>query len=152
MEKLSEAELIKVLAVDDEMRLCKFLSDALSTMGCRVHTEYTGELAYAAAKVTDFDVVIMDILMPGNGGIWALEKIKKARPLTEVIMITGYATVDSAEVCQSLGAFSFVAKPFEIEDLRLEIQKAFSFRREKLALLGNDPERTIDLSYAPTFR
>lgn len=147
MTNLAE-EPIKVLVVDDEGRLCMFLEDGLSHMGCRVKTALNGEKAVEMIRAQTFDVVVCDIMMPGSGGIWTLETIKENWPMTEVIMMTGYATAESAEVCKALGAFGFLTKPFELDDLRLAIGKAMETRQLRLASLGTDPERTVDVESA----
>jgi len=146
MTTLVGQSMIRVLVIDDEPRLCRFLCDSLWLMGCAVKSAGTGEEGVELMKKEEFDVVICDILMPGYGGIWTLEWIKNRCPLTEVVMITGYANTESAEVCQSLGAFSYMTKPFEIQDLRDEIGRAFELRRQKAAALGEDAERTVDTS------
>lgn len=143
----AEARGPKVLVIDDEPRLCKFLQDSLSLMGCEVSTAHTGEGGVELLKTQAFDVVLCDIMMPGAGGIWALETIKETWASTQVIMMTGYATRESAEVCKSLGAYSFMTKPFELDDVRAEIEKAF---QKKLArVLREDVAEAVVVASEP---
>ena len=88
-----------------------------------------------------FDVVILDVLMPGLSGIDTLRGIKKVRPLTEVIMLTGHATVETAIEGMKLGAFDYLMKPTEIEDLVGKITQAYQRKAEQE---GRIRQATID--------
>ena len=76
------------------------------------------------------DVVVLDVLMPGRNGVEILREIKQLKPLTEVIMLTGHATVESAIEGMKLWAYDYLMKPTETEDLVAKIQKAYKLKSE----------------------
>jgi len=121
---------IKVLLVDDEQQFVDTLSQRLEARGFVVDTALEGERCLALLKDKDMDVVILDVLMPGLSGIDTLREIKKLRPLTEVIMLTGHATVETAIEGMKLGAYDYLMKPTDIEDLVSKITKAHARKAE----------------------
>lgn len=121
----------RVLLVDDEAEFVEQLSERLKLRNYDVTAAYSGEEAIDKIKQFLYDVVILDVSMPGMDGIEALKSIKKARPLTEVIMLTGHATVESAIEGMKLGAFDFLLKPTETEDLTDKINKARERKSEQ---------------------
>lgn len=114
----------RVLIVDDEEEFLEALSERLSIRDYNVITSLSGEDAVEKMKKYLFDVVILDVAMPGISGIETLREIKRIKPLTEVIMLTGHATVESAIEGMKLGAFDYLMKPCETEDLVVKISKA----------------------------
>ena len=121
----------RVLIVDDEEKFSEPLAERLTLRDYDVTTSQTGEDAIAKIKKYNYDVVVLDVLMPGMSGIETLEEIKKIKPLTEVIMLTGHATVESAIEGMKLGATDFLMKPCETEDLVSKIQKAHDRKAEQ---------------------
>lgn len=121
----------RVLIVDDEEKFSEPLAERLTLRDCDVTTSQTGEDAIAKIKKYNYDVVVLDVLMPGMSGIETLEEIKKIKPLTEIIMLTGHATVESAIEGMKLGATDFLMKPCKTEDLVLKIQKAHDRKAEQ---------------------
>ena len=121
----------RVLIVDDEEKFSEPLAERLTLRDCDVTTSQTGVDAIAKIKKYNYDVVVLDVLMPGMSGIETLEKIKKIKPLTEIIMLTGHATVESAIEGMKLGATDFLMKPCKTEDLVLKIQKAHDRKAEQ---------------------
>lgn len=117
----------KVLLVDDEEIMIKYLSRFLIKKDFDITTAMNGYEALEKIKKQDFIVVLLDVLMPGLDGIDTLREIKKIRPLTEVIMLTGHASVQVAIKGMKLGAFDYLMKPFDrdklIEKLRLACEK-----------------------------
>ena len=87
---------IKVLLVDDEKQFVDVLAERLETRDFDVTIAYSGDEALEAVKSKPLDVVVLDVLMPGKDGVEALVEIKKMKPILEVIMLTGNATVESA--------------------------------------------------------
>ena len=81
-------------------------------------------------KHRNVDVVILDVKMPDLDGIETLKEIKKAYPITEVVMLTGHATVESAIEGMKLGAYDYLMKPCEIEQLMLKVEEATKKKRE----------------------
>ncbi|HDZ91606.1 MAG: response regulator [Deltaproteobacteria bacterium] len=120
----------RVLIVDDEEEFVKALSERLTIRDYDVSTCLSGEEAIEKLEHYLFDVVILDVLMPGMSGIETLREIKKIRPLIEVIMLTGNATVETAIEGLKLGAFDFLLKPCKTEDLIAKIEKAYSKKAE----------------------
>ena len=119
-----------VLLVDDEAPFVETMTKRLSKRDLKIITAYSGEEALEIlSKNRNTDVVILDVKMPGMNGIEALEKIRKQFPLTEVIMLTGHATVESAIEGMKLGAFDYLMKPCEIEQLMAKVQEAAKKKR-----------------------
>jgi DNA-binding NtrC family response regulator len=121
---------IGVLLVDDEEQFVETLAMRLEARNYAVATAFNGDQALNHVKARDVDVVVLDVLMPGLSGIDTLREMKKLRPLTEVIMLTGHATVETAIEGMKLGAFDYLMKPTEIEDLVEKINKAYKRKAE----------------------
>jgi DNA-binding NtrC family response regulator len=120
----------RVLMVDDEKEFIQTLSERLTLRGYDVTTAFSGEEAVEKVKSYLFDVTILDVLMPGMSGIETLREIKKIKPLIEVIMLTGHATIETAIEGMKLGAFDFLLKPCETEGLVAKIDKAYAKKIE----------------------
>ena len=121
----------RVLIVDDEEKFIQPFAERLRLRDYDVTTSLSGENAVKQVKKYNYDVVILDVLMPGMDGIETLRQIKKIKPLTEVIMLTGHATVETAIEGMKLGAMDFLMKPCETEDLVSKIQKAHDRKAEQ---------------------
>ena len=121
---------IRVLLVDDEKEFVESLSERLELRLFDVKTSYNGDDAISLIQLEDLDVVILDVLMPGKDGIATLTEIKKLKPLTQVIMLTGNATVETAINGMKLGAYDYLMKPTETEDLVYKINSAAKLKRE----------------------
>ena len=142
----------RLLIVDDEEQFVEALSERLSMRGYDVTTSHTGE--DAVEKITDynFDVVILDVRLPGIEGTEVLRKIRDLKPLTEVIMLTGYGPMEIAIKGMKLGAFDFMVKPCETEDLTAKIDKAHDRKAEqedrirtaKASLSTSSPRSVLD--------
>ena len=85
---------------------------------------FNGDAAVRMVRNQDFDVVILDVLMPGKSGIDTLKEIKKINPLIHIIMLTGHARIDTAIEGMELGAYDYLIKPTEIEELVEKIRLA----------------------------
>ncbi len=121
---------IKVLLVDDEEEFVEILAERLEFRGFSVSTAFNGDDAVSRLKEHEPDVVILDVLMPGKDGIQTLKEIKQISPLVEVIMLTGHATVGTAIEGMKLGAYNYLIKPSETEDLVAKIMKAYKLKSE----------------------
>jgi len=121
---------VRVLLVDDEEQFVETLAMRLEARDFAVATAFNGDQALDYLKGNEADVVVLDVLMPGLSGIDTLGMIKKIRPLTEVIMLTGHATVETAIEGMKLGAYDYLMKPTEIEDLVAKITKAQARKAE----------------------
>ena len=118
-------EPMTVLFVDDEP---DFLQTLLKRMRKRdVNAAGVGSGEEALVHLAQFpaDVVVLDVRMPGMGGIETLRAIKKKTPLTEVVMLTGHASLEVAREGMENGAFDYLMKPVDIDDLLYKIQDAF---------------------------
>ncbi len=121
----------RVLIVDDEEKFSEPLAERLTLRDYDVTTSQSGEDAVVKIKQYNYDVVVLDVLMPGMSGTETLREIKKIKPLTEIIMLTGHATVETAVEGMRLGATDFLMKPCETEDLIPKIQKAHDRKVEQ---------------------
>lgn len=119
----------KLLLVDDEKTMVKYLSKRLIKKGFEINTAYNGSDALEQVRAADFDVVLLDVLMPGINGIDTLKEIKKIKPRTEVIMLTGHASVEAGIEGMKAGAFNYIMKPFDPNELMAEINLACEQRR-----------------------
>ncbi|MBN2357121.1 sigma-54-dependent Fis family transcriptional regulator [candidate division KSB1 bacterium] len=111
----------RILIVDDEKRMCAVLKEALESETLAVTTADSGESATAALSVDTFDVIISDIRMPGISGLDLLRRVRSTAPETEVLLMTAYADAKTAVEAMKAGAYDYIIKPFEIEDLRHKI-------------------------------
>jgi DNA-binding NtrC family response regulator len=118
------SEQLEVLLLDDEPIVGKRLKPALAKIGCNVEVFEKPVPALKRIDEKEFDVVVTDIRMDEIDGIQILEHITKGSSRTKVIMITGYAMMALAREAMEKGAFDFIAKPFQPDDLRKIIAKA----------------------------
>ena len=126
-----------VLIVDDEEKLRHYLKKELVRKGYEVSDAGEGKAAMDALARQTADVVLLDIALPGESGVAVLEKIRKEHPLARVIMLTGNATVETALESMKLGAYDYLTKPYDLAELCLLIDRAFSeslLRRENEVL------------------
>jgi len=113
-----------VMIVDDEKDFVSILSKRLEAMGERVHQAYTGKECLKKLEDNNIDVVVLDILMPEMNGIETLKEIKKRFPLVEVILLTGHGSAETAVEGMKLGAFDYLLKPTDFEDLLEKLEGA----------------------------
>jgi two-component system response regulator PilR (NtrC family) len=146
----------KILIVDDDLSGREWLEIMLRKAGYNVSTASGGEEALKMLNQTICDLVVSDIQMPGMGGVELLKNIKETSPDTEVIMITAYASTETAIEAMKRGAYDYITKPFKVDEIKLIIRKALEKKRleaENLLLkrefrerysfgniLGNSPE------------
>ena len=117
-----------VLIVDDELGLRQSLQMILSPF-YEVHTAAEGEGALRFIQDNDVGLVILDLHMPGLSGFEVLKEIKRFRSDTEVVIITGYATIKNTQEAVHLGAESFIQKPFKVSDIMAAAAKSFGRRK-----------------------
>jgi two-component system, OmpR family, phosphate regulon sensor histidine kinase PhoR len=126
---LSDFKKTSVLIVDDESRIRNVCSKMLLQEGYDVAQAENAEAGLAMVALRHFDIILLDLLMPGMSGMEALGRIRALHPDTLVIVITGYATLEHAVDAMKNGAFDFVSKPFSPTDLRLVLTKAIEHSR-----------------------
>ncbi|MCX5862076.1 MAG: response regulator [Desulfomonile sp.] len=124
----------KVLIVDDEERFRTTMCKLLSIRGLEASTAGSGHEALEKIKQSSYDVLILDIKMPGMGGLEVLSEAKKIDPLVEVIIMTGYASVDTAREIMKLGAYDYLLKPYDTDHLLEKIENAYDRKTSRLAL------------------
>lgn len=119
-----------ILLVDDEVPFVETMTKRLNKRNLDVSSAHNGQDALAKLEsLPNIEVVILDVKMPGMDGIETLKEIKKAHPLTEVIMLTGHATVESAIEGMKQGAFDYLMKPCDM-DILLEKVKLASSKKQ----------------------
>jgi DNA-binding NtrC family response regulator len=119
------AESFNILIVDDENDFRETLVKRLQKRRMNVFGAESGQKALDIMNKLIFDVVVLDVKMPGLDGIETLREIKKKNPLVEVILLTGHASMESGVEGMNLGAFDYVMKPVNIDDLLEMIRQAF---------------------------
>ena len=111
--------------VDDEQDFLETIVKRLKTRKIEVTGVESGYKALELLDDRDFDVIILDVKMPGMDGIETLREIKKKKPLMEVIMLTGHASVESGIQGMQLGAFDYVMKPVALDELLEKMRQAY---------------------------
>ncbi len=106
-----------ILLVDDKEEFVLALSNRLLLHGMEVHTATKGEDALAMLQEKTADVVVLDVVMPGMGGLETLRRIKETYPHIQVILLTGHASTKEGIEGMRLGAFDYLMKPVDIEEL-----------------------------------
>ena len=114
-----------VLFVDDEIEFLETLLKRMKKRDLQASGVKSGEQALEFLDQNRVDVVVLDVKMPGMDGIQALKEIKKLHPLIEVVMLTGHASVEVAIQGMELGAFDYLMKPVDIDDLLYKVQDAY---------------------------
>jgi DNA-binding NtrC family response regulator len=120
---------LRVLVVDDEKGLRDMMSYALKRMKLEVETAENGEKGIAMALAGAYDVVVCDVMMPGLDGVAVLEILKRERPGLEIILVTGIPDEETAARAVKLGAFDYLAKPYNLLLLFELLEKAGARKR-----------------------
>jgi DNA-binding NtrC family response regulator len=120
----------KILLVDDEVVFTKNMSKLLNARGYRVTAVNSGDAAIQELQKQDFDVVVLDLKMPGMDGLATLKEIKKLDLFTQTLILTGHGSIDSALEAIKLGAYDYLTKPCEIDDLVAKIEGAWEKKDE----------------------
>src|SRR5687768_2798239 len=118
------AELLNLLVVDDERPLREACREVGRTLGFDAEVADDASEAWRALERQSFDVVLLDLRLPGASGMDLLQEIKQRRPETHVILMTGYSSVPSAVQAMKLGAYDYLTKPFNLDELKLLLQRA----------------------------
>lgn len=130
----------KLLVVDDEANLRLLLGNELTRAGYAVDVASSGEEALRRVREDFYHVVLLDIVMPVMDGLAVLRSIRAENIMSEVIVLTGNATLESAIECMKLGAFEYVRKPYQLNELVIQIDRALEHQRSQLDR-RNSPRR-----------
>jgi DNA-binding response OmpR family regulator len=123
---------IKLLLVDDESEFLDTLVDRLDLRDLKTDVAYNGKQALSAVEEQEPDVIVLDVKMPEMDGIEVLQRIKKAYPHVEVIILTGHGNEQDEQRARELGAFDYLRKPADLESLLARIRNAFKQRMNRL--------------------
>ena len=123
----------RILVVDDEQRMCDSLDTLLTKAGYQVQTAGDGKKALELYGESDFDLVISDIKLPEMTGIELLQAIRKGDPNAMVILMTAYASLDTALAAINMGAYDYLMKPIEFTQLKLAAKRALEKRELEIA-------------------
>jgi len=115
---------IKVILVDDEEEYVTTLSERMHIRGLETHIALDGEKALEMVKEQPFDVMVLDLKMPGIDGISVLKHLKKSHPKIKVIIVTGHGSDLERDRSYRHGAFMYMQKPVDLDELTKHIQKA----------------------------
>ncbi|MCL5124290.1 MAG: response regulator [Deltaproteobacteria bacterium] len=115
---------LKIMVLDDEPIVCKRLKPALEKQGYEVDSFTQSADAMEQIKKVDYDIIITDLKMKGIDGMQLLTEAKQRSPKTEVIVITGFATMETAKESFHKGVFDFIAKPFKLSEIQEVVSRA----------------------------
>ena len=137
---------VKVLVVDDQPEIRNVLEEALTQLGHSVHTAESGKSALRHLRDEHFEVVLLDVTMPGIDGIEVLRTIRGNGSDTKVVMMTGYGTVESAVLAIKLGAHDFLQKPLILHEVDRVLRDAAHPRRRPRRPENDAPPHTPKLA------
>jgi DNA-binding NtrC family response regulator len=130
----------KVLLVDDEEDFLEVMAERMRARGFDVTTSSTASEALEMIEKVSYDAVILDFMMPGMDGFQTLEEIKERRPESQIILLTGYATLEKGVEAMKLGATDFIEKPADLEKLTEKIKAA---KTKKMLIVEKQTEQNI---------
>ncbi|MGH7387331.1 MAG: sigma-54-dependent transcriptional regulator, partial [Candidatus Methylomirabilales bacterium] len=120
---------IQVLVVDDEKPTRVLMERELPRGGCAVVAAKTGEEALEMLSRQDFDVVLLDLKMPGLGGMETLRRLRSSGMTGEIVVLTGHPEIESAIEAMKLGAYDYLTKPFKLSDVEAVLRRAAEKRQ-----------------------
>ena len=140
-----------ILVIDDEKRMCDSIKVLLTNIGYEVDTAENGKIGIDKLKTTRYDLVITDLMMPELDGFAVMKYIKESCTNTLVIVITGYASVESAVRAIRSGAYDYILKPFDFEIIKISVERAWDKLElekelERTRKLAQVAERAIELN------
>jgi len=143
----------KILLVDDEVVFTTNMGKLLTNRGYKVTAANSGDAAIQALEKENFDVVVLDLKMPGMDGLATLKEIKKLGLFTETLILTGHGSIDTALEAIKLGAYDYLTKPCEIDDLLGKLEGAWQKKdgaekkemKEKIQKVVESPSSIFDL-------
>lgn len=126
--------MVRILVVDDDSSIASNLVELLQKVGYSAEAVSRGEDAIERCAAQNYDVALVDLLLPDMDGIHVLEEIKRNSPKTVVIMITAFGTIPNAVEAVKKGASDYITKPFRVEELIVSIKKSLEESRMKTAI------------------
>jgi DNA-binding NtrC family response regulator len=121
--QMEAANFLNLLIVDDERAIREVCREVAQSLGLNTAVADSAEHAYRLLDTQNIDVVLLDLKLPGAGGLEALHQIGERKPDAVVVVVTGYGTVQSAAQAMKNGAYDYVTKPFSMEELRLLLER-----------------------------
>lgn len=121
--QIEGANFLNLLIIDDERAIRDVCREVAQSLGFNTHVADSAEHAIRMLDAQGIDVVLLDLKLPGAGGLEAMRQIKERRPDTAVVVVTGYGTVQSAVQAMKQGAYDYVTKPFSMEELKLLLER-----------------------------
>jgi len=134
----------KALIVDDEKEFRTYLSEALAGAGYETQVAASGREAVDLATEGDFDVVLLDLIMPKMSGSDVLVELRRVSPRSRVIMITAFASIENAVDAIKRGATDYLSKPFKIDELLMRIKRSLEEARVELSAEKGDFDGILD--------
>ena len=128
MSEVSEKKRARILVVDDEEDVREFCRDSLSALGFGVQTAASASHALGALEQSEVDIVLSDLMMPGADGMELLRLVKERAPGIDVILMTGYATIETAVEAMRRGAADYITKPLSMDDLETRLNRLAGWR------------------------
>ena len=129
-----------VLLVDDEEQFLDVFSKRLQGRGLKIDTASSGEQAVTQAKAKDFDAIVLDLAMPGMGGIETLKRLREQNPDLQIIILTGHGTVEKSVEAMKAGAVDFMEKPVDINKLMEKVGEA---RHNRILVIEKKAEEHV---------
>ena len=123
VEQIADTNLLNLLVVDDERSVRDSCREVAIALGFNTQIADSPEHCYRVLDATNVDVVLLDLRLPGTNGMEVLHEIRRRRPETVVVIMTGFATVQSAVQAMKAGAYDYVTKPFSFDELRLVLDR-----------------------------
>src|SRR6266481_4207475 len=129
--QVEASKFLNLMIVDDERAIREVCREVAQSMGFNSCMADSAEHGYRMLDSQNIDVVLLDLKLPGAGGLEALHQISERRPDAVIVVITGYGTVQSAVQAMKNGAYDYVTKPFSMEELRLLLERVSGHLRLK---------------------
>lgn len=142
----------KILIVDDDEEFRNHLIGVLKEEGYQIESASSAKEAYALLRAVEFDIVLLDYLMPKQSGVDALQEIKRLRPRIKVIMITAFASIEHAIDAIKRGATDYISKPFKIDYLLLTLRRVLEEAKFDEGMKKMDLDQTLSTLASPIRR
>jgi DNA-binding NtrC family response regulator len=142
----------KILVVDDDKEFRSYVSEALTRAGYEIQSAASGSEAIEKASEEDFDVVLLDLIMPKMSGSDVIVQLRRVSPRSKIIMITAFASIENAVDAIKRGAADYLTKPFKIDDLLIHIKRVLEEARFELSSENGDLDAILGSLSSPIRR